>query len=146
MHRIRNIVLQRPLLTHDCHLGASASYFWHAKSMDSPNTRLLFTSHLKGLGLWSLTPLSTIFQLYPGSQFWWRNPQYQKKTTDLPQITDKLFYIMFIDLRVRGVVFDSSHHSWWFVFISRCSLLTFGPQSSNPLHPGASIFIYISQY
>jgi hypothetical protein len=50
--------------------------------------------------LWCLTPL----QLYRGDQFYWRRKP--EKTTDLPQVSDKIYYIILYRVHLACAGFE----------------------------------------
>ena len=63
--------------------------------------------------------VSTIFQLYHGSQFyWWGKPEYPGKTTNLLQVTDKFYPIMVVNTICGHIMIGlslssvSKHNMW----------------------------------
>jgi len=61
--------------------------------------------HTIEVGIWCLTPLSIICQLYSSDQFYcWRKTEYpEKKNSDLPQVTDNLYHIMLHRVHLSGI-------------------------------------------
>ena len=71
------------------------------------NDNFSFFIRVGALGLWYLTPLSTIVQLFRSGRFYqWRKPDYLKKTTDLSEVTDELYHIVLYRDHLATAGFD----------------------------------------
>ena len=71
---------------------------------------LSFITLALALAVWCLMPLSTIFQLYRGGQFYWK-PEDPEKTTDPSQVTDKtlshnVVHLALIEIRTHNISGD----------------------------------------
>ena len=79
----------------------SLQYNWVSKIVKM--VRILIIIEVRWGKCYGVMPLSTIFQLYCGSLFyWWRKPEYPEKITNLSQVTDQFYHIMLSEIRTHN--------------------------------------------